>query len=192
MTSLTLDPKTTALVLIDLQNGIVGRALAPRPASEVMRHARQLAEAFRARGAPVVYVHVLLGEIARLPVDAPPPAGSPPPPEASELSPDAGFQPGDLRVAKRQWGAFYATELDQLLRRRGISTIVLGGIATNMGVESTARAAAERGYAQVFAEEAMTTFSAEAHAFSINHILPRIGRVRNTQEILAALSTAGV
>ena len=191
MPALTLDPRSTALVLIDLQNGIVARPLEPRSGADVMRHAAQLAAAFRKVNAPVIYVHVLLNEIVRPAlVDAPQPAGSPPPAEASELAPEAGFQPGDLLVAKRQWGAFYATELDQHLRRRGIATIVLGGIATNMGVESTARAAAERGYAQIFASDAMASFSTAAHHFSLGTILPRIGRVRTTRQILNALSKA--
>jgi nicotinamidase-related amidase len=95
-------------------------------------------------------------------------------------------QPGDLVVTKRQWGAFYATDLDQQLRRRSIRTIVLGGIATNFGVESTARAAFDRGYELVFAENAMSSISAEAHHFSVNNIFPLMGRVRSVEEIVTA------
>ena len=84
-------------------------------------------------------------------------------------------------------GAFYGTDLDLQLRRRGLKTIVLCGIATEFGVESTARDAYERGYEQVFAEDAMTGRSAEGHANSITHIFPRMGRVRSTEEIVAAL-----
>jgi nicotinamidase-related amidase len=91
-------------------------------------------------------------------------------------------------ITKRQWGAFYGTELDLQLRRRGIRTIVIGGIATNFGVESTARDAFERGYEQVFAEDAMSSVSAEAHRFAVSVVFPRIGRVRSTDEILQALA----
>src|SRR3546814_10758135 len=56
-------------------------------------------------------------------------------------------RPTDLRITKHQWGAFYGTDLDLQLRRRRIETVVIGGIATNFGVESTARAAHEHGYA---------------------------------------------
>lgn len=84
-------------------------------------------------------------------------------------------------------GAFYGTDLDLQLRRRGLKTIVLCGIATEFGVESTARDAYERGYEQVFAEDAMTGRSAESHANSVTHVFPRMGRVRSTAEIVAAL-----
>ena len=92
----------------------------------------------------------------------------------------------DIVITKRQWGAFYGTELDLQLRR-GIRTIVLCGIATNYGVESTARFAYEYGYGQIFAEDAMASMTAEAHEASVNFVLRRIGRVRKTDEILQAL-----
>jgi nicotinamidase-related amidase len=190
MPSLTLSPSSTALVLIDLQQGIVGRTLAPHSAADVQRNARRLAEALRPAGALIVYVRVAIGSLPVLSVDSPasPPGSPPPPASASELSPDSGFQPGDLLITKRQWGAFYGTDLDLQLRRRHIRTIVLGGIATNYGVESTARAASELAFEQIFVEDAMSTLSAEAHAFSINLVLKRIGRVRSTDEVLAALA----
>lgn len=100
-------------------------------------------------------------------------------------------QPSDIVILKRQWGAFYGTDLDLQLRRRGLKTIVLCGIATEIGVESTARDAFERGYEQVFAEDAMTGRNAESHANAIGHIFPRMGRVRGTEEIVAALSANG-
>ena len=189
MTPLDLDPVSTAVVLIDLQQGITGLKLAPHASVDVVRRGRQLADTFREHGATIVYVRVLMNEMANLPVDAPsrPPGAPPPSPEAMELVPEAGFRPGDLLVAKRQWGAFYGTDLDQHLRRRRITTIVLGGIATNIGVESTARAAHERAYELVLAEDAMTSLSAEAHAFSIQTIFPRLGRVRTTEQIIAGI-----
>jgi nicotinamidase-related amidase len=93
-----------------------------------------------------------------------PPGAPAPPPDASHLAPEAGVEATDIVITKRQWGAFYGTELDQLLRRRHIKTLVLGGIVTNFGVESTARAAYDRGYALVFAEDAMSGITAEAHS----------------------------
>jgi len=146
--ALSLDPKSTALILIDLQQSTVPRALAPYSGPQVVEQSVRLAEATRAAGGTVVYVRVLLAELLRLPTDASlrAPNAPPPPANASELVPEAGVQPGDLMVTKRQWGAFYGTDLDQQLRRRGIRTVVMGGIATNFGVESTARAAFDRGY----------------------------------------------
>jgi nicotinamidase-related amidase len=187
--SLELDPSKTALVVIDLQNMIVGRPhLAPYSGPEVVERARKLAEAVRAKGGTVAYVHVLISETIQLPVDAPMQRPSePPPPSASELVSEAGVQPGDIIITKRQWGAFYGTNLEQALDRRGIETIIMAGIATNMGVESTARAAFDAGYALVFAEDAMTTMSAEWHEFAITNLFPRMGRVRSTAEIVGAL-----
>lgn len=136
-----LDAKKTALVLIDLQNGIVAMPTAPHTASEVVQRSRYLAQSVRAKGGLVVYVRVDLSDFLSLPVDVPhsDPNAAPPPPIASELSSDAGFETGDLLITKRHWGAFAGTDLEQQLRQRGIETIILGGIATNIGVESTAR-----------------------------------------------------
>ena len=106
-----------------------------------------------------------------------------------DLIPDLDRQPSDVVVFKRQWGAFYGTDLDLQLRRRGLTAIVLCGIATEIGVESTARDAYERGYELVFASDAMAGMSPEAHANSLERIFPRMGRVRTTDEIIAALGS---
>jgi len=190
MTSLEFDPKSTALVLIDLQHGIVGRPLAPHSAADAIARAAELAAALRAKGGTVAYVRVDVAQVLHLPVDAPTrdPSAPPPPAIASEIVPESGYQPADLLITKRQWGAFYGTELDQQLRRRRIRTIVLGGVATNFGVESTARAAFDRGYELIFVEDAMSSVSAMAHEFAVQHIFPRMGRVRKTEQVLEALA----
>jgi nicotinamidase-related amidase len=90
----------------------------------------------------------------------------------------------DLVITKRQWGAFYGTELDLQLRRRGMRRIVLGGIATNIGVESTARSAAEHGYELVIPEDLCSSTSAEMHAFSVKYILPRLARITTSDKII--------
>ena len=89
--------------------------------------------------------------------------------------PELGPKPATCVVTKHQWGAFYGTELELQLRRRGVKTIVIGGISTNFGVESTARDAFERSFALVFVEDAMAAMSAEAHAFAMANIFPRLG-----------------
>jgi nicotinamidase-related amidase len=186
---MTLDPKTTALVLIDLQRGIVGLPLAPRSGEETVKNAIRLADGFRSAGATVVLVRVEMSETHSGSVDRPmrDPNAPPPPPSASELLPEVGPKTGDLVVTKRQWGAFYATQLDQYLRRRRIQTIVLAGIATNMGVESTARSASEHGYEIVLVEDAMTSISSEAHEFALRVVFPMLGRVRDSASVLQAL-----
>lgn len=187
-----LDPATTALVLIDLQKGIVERPhLAPRSGAQVVANAAKLAARFREAKAPVVLVNVAFspdgGDMLKTETDKKMPRGELPP-DWMELVPELNAQPGDIRITKRQWGAFYGTELDLQLRRRGVKSIVLAGIATNMGVESTARAAHEHGYSLVLVEDAMTTMSAEAHAFAVGTIFPLLGFVRSTDEVLAGFS----
>lgn len=190
--NLEINPQKTALVVIDLQRGIAGMATAPHAASDVIRRTAQIAERFREAGGFVVLVHVGPspdGKDALRPVtdNAPMRSGNPPA-GWDQLVPEMEPKEGDHVVRKRQWGAFYGTDLDLQLRRRGIDTIILTGIATNIGVESTARDAYERGYQQIFVEDACSDRSEEAHAFSVNHVLTRIGRVRSTDEVLGALS----
>ena len=191
---LTLEAAATALVLIDLQHGIVSMNVHPQPSSDVVARCKRLADASRAAGSPVVLVTVGgVGDgkdMLAPPADAPAPAGGARPANWSTIVDELGAQPGDLRITKRQWGAFYGTELDLQLRRRGIRTIVLAGISTNVGVESTARDAFERGYEQVFVSDAMASASAEAHANTLKFTFPRIGRIRTTDQVLTALLTA--
>lgn len=183
-----LDSRTTALVTIDLQNGIVARTLEPHSAAEVMERSARLAEAFRAKGAPVVYVNVNVADFLELPTDTPrPDSSTPPPPSASELAPASGYREGDLRVTKRQWGAFGSTNLAEMLRERNVDTIVLTGVATNFGVESTAREATGLGFAVVTVEDACSTIDAELHKFPFENIFPRLGRVRSTEQVVNAL-----
>ena len=186
---LSISPHT-ALVVIDLQRGIVSMPIAPRDAQTVVRHSIQLIDAFRARGLPVVLVRVdFIGGDRLAPIcDLPSPAGRAPEGWA-DLIDDLRVQPSDLLITKRQWGAFHGTELDLQLRRRGIDTIVLCGIATSIGVESTARDAYELGYHQIFAEDAMASRNEQEHYSTTINIFPRIGRVKSTADILAMLDS---
>ena len=191
MNPISIDPTITALVLIDLQQSNVARELAPHSAQQVVAHSAQLAEAMRQRGGTVVYVRVLIKELLPLSADVAlsRPASAPPLPEnATDLVPEAGCQEGDIVIAKRQWGAFQGTDLEQQLRRRGITTLVLAGIATNFGIESTARAATDLGYAVVFADDAMSSLRADLHEFSIKNIFPFMGNVRSTADLLSSLA----
>jgi len=189
MSAIDLDPRSTALVVIDLQRGIVARDVAPHASRDVVARSAGLAQALRHAGGRVVLVRVAYaadeGDRLRPPVDSPMPPG-PAPPDWADLVPEVGRE-GDLVITKHQWGAFYGTELDLQLRRRGITTLLMCGISTNFGVESTARDGWERGYQIVFVEDAMAGLSAAAHEFAVSTIFPRIGRVRKSAEVLAAL-----
>jgi len=187
---MTIEKSKTALVVIDLQKGIVARQTAPYAADLVVKNAAALAGAFRINGLPVFLVRVTPspdGKDALRPVvDVSLPFQIPPPGWA-DIVPELGPKEGDFIITKHQWGAFYGTELDLELRRRGLATIILCGISTNIGVESTARFAYEYGYNQVFVEDAMAALSVEEHAHTVTKIFPRIGLVRKTEEILASL-----
>jgi len=195
MSELILDPRSTAVVVIDIQKGIAAMPGAPHATSGVVANCVRLVAAARRAGAQPILVHVGRspdgGDALQPIADEPMRRTAPPPPDWSELMAELDCQPSDIVILKRQWGAFYGTDLDLQLRRRGLKTIVLCGIATEFGVESTARDALERGYGQVFAEDAMTGRNAESHANAIGHIFPRMGRVRGTEEIVAALSANG-
>jgi nicotinamidase-related amidase len=189
---LNLNPKTTALVLIDLQKGIAGRQLAPHSSASMIEKSATLGHRCTEMGATIVLVNVAFsaddGDRLVAPVDAPMP--SPPggyPPDFSELVPEIAALQANVKITKRQWGAFHGTELDLQLRRRGIDTIILGGVATHIGVETTAREAWQHNYAVLIAEDACSSMGAHLHQFSVENIFPRIARVRSTAEILAEL-----
>jgi nicotinamidase-related amidase len=179
-----LHAKSTALVLIDLQKGVLARPVAPYPAATVYERATRLAPRFRAAGGTVVWVRVSFAsdfaDALRTKVDQPGNWGALPPGWDEFPEP---LHPADVMVTKRQWGAFYGTDLDLQLRRRGVNTIVLGGIATSIGVESTARSAWEHGYDLVICEDLCADLSAETHASSFKHIFPRLARIANSEAV---------
>jgi nicotinamidase-related amidase len=189
---LALDPRTTALILIDVQKGVLSMPLAPYGAAQIVQNAARLGLHFDEVGALVALVHVGFSANAadRLsqPVDAAPAAPqSPLAADWADFVPEIASLRAGIVVKKRQWGAFYGTELDLQLRRRGIATLVLAGVATNFGVEQTAREAWQHNYAVVVAEDAVSSVSEEHHKFSVEKILPRLARVRSTAEIVGAL-----
>ncbi len=182
----TLDPKT-ALVVIDLQQGIVTLPAA-QPTAHVVAKSAVLADAFRRRGLPVVLVNV---------------AGRPPgrtgsalniaalPPNWTEFVPELNRRPQDHIVTKRTPGAFTGTDLESHLKSLGVTQIVLAGIATCSGVEATARHAYELGFNVTLAVDAMKDMSPEAHENSVTRVFPRIGETGSTQDILDLLARSG-
>lgn len=185
-----IDPASTALVLIDLQRGIIPRQLYPRSGPDVVQVANRLTTVLRNRGGLIVRVHVSYGPdggVALKP-DVDEPMTTPLPEGWDEFIDEAKPIPGDIVITKHQWGAFYGTGLDLQLRRRKRTTIILGGIATNFGVESTARDAWERGYQLILPEDLMAASSIEAHEASLTRIFPRLGRICQTDDVIQALS----
>ncbi|QHA09995.1 isochorismatase family protein [Streptomyces broussonetiae] len=164
-----LSAQRTALVLVDLMERIVALPLEPRKGTEVLAAAEELANTFRAAAAPVVLVRVERASVAEQP-------------PGSALVAGLG-RAGDLEVVKRTIGAFQDTGLHEQLRERGVTTLVLGGIATNLGVESTARAAADLGYDLVFVEDAMAALTAAEHEASVRLDFPRLGTVVSAADV---------
>ncbi|MEU7380386.1 hydrolase [Streptomyces sp. NPDC042207] len=185
-----LDPRT-ALVVIDLQAGIAAAPTQPYSGPEVISRSVELADAFRARNLPVVLVRVSFAPDF---ADMPPGrteatrSGGARPEGWDVIVPELAGHAGDVTVTKHNWGAFHGTDLDVQLRRRGVTQIVLTGIATSIGVESTARAAHEHGYHVTLATDAMSDMDAEAHRGSVERIFPRLGETGTTAEILEMLA----
>jgi nicotinamidase-related amidase len=180
----TLDP-VTALIIVDLQNGIVAYPVA-HPVGDIVQRSRALADAFRTRGLPVVLVNVDAGapgrtERPRLPTSFPD--------GWTDLVAELDRRPGDITVTKRSWGAFANTDLEQQLKARGVTQVVVTGVATSVGVESTARQAYEQGFNVTLAIDAMTDMRAEAHDYSIANVFPRLGESGTTRDIIDLLGS---
>jgi nicotinamidase-related amidase len=177
-----LDPRT-ALVVVDLQKGVVTLPTAEPPAA-ITERAATLAAAFRKRGLPVVLVTATAGAPGRT---ERPRSLAGRPADWTELVPELDRQPEDLTVTKGTWGAFHGTTLHEQLTRLGVTQVVVVGIATSKGVESTARAAYEHGYNVTLAVDAMTDMDPGAHENSVTRIFPALGETGRTADILALL-----
>ncbi|QPF84580.1 isochorismatase family protein [Bradyrhizobium genosp. L] len=178
----TLDP-ITALIIVDLQNGIVGYPLL-HPIADIVTRSSALAAAFRRHRLPVVLVNVDSGAPGR--TERPRPGG-PFPDGWTDLVPELDRQPSDIVVTKRTWGAFASTDLESRLKAHGVTQVVITGVATGTGVESTARQAYEAGFNVTLATDAMTDMRPDTHDNSIANVFPRLGETGSTQEIIDLL-----
>lgn len=183
MSVTTLDPKT-ALIVVDLQKALAMLPAVVPPLSETVANAAMLVEAFRRHDLPIVFVNVAGAAPGRN--DQKHPAFTLPD-EAMELLPELNRQPGDHLVTKRTWGAFTGTDLEAHLRARDVTQVVLTGVSTSIGVESTARQAHELGFNVTLAIDAMSETTAQAHENSLLRIFPRLGETGTTQAICKVL-----
>lgn len=179
----------TALVIIDLQNGIASRKAAPYTGEQVICNASRLAEAFAERGAFVALVRVSSADGKdMLKPDTDMKINAIQLPEGwNSFVPELANIKNAHIVTKHQWGAFYGTDLDLQLRRRGIDTIVLCGVSTGIGVDTTAREAYQHGYNQIFVEDAMTASTQEEHDHVCKYIFPRMGKLRTCEQVISSL-----
>ena len=192
--ALEFEAQRTALIVVDLQNFTLAMNTVPIPAAEVLANSVRLADACRRRNILVVLVRV--GHDAnKMPHPSPRIeagfSGFQAGPDAKEIAAALGPQPGDVIVDKYNWGAFHGTNLDAHLRRRGIGTLIVTGLVTNIGVDTTMREAQAHGYDQVLVSDAVAAMSQEEHDHVLKYIAPRLSLVRTTEEVLAALGAAG-
>ena len=177
-----LDPNA-ALVVIDLQKGVIGMPTA-HPIGEIVGRTAELARGFRKRGLPVVLVNATGMAPGRTDAGR---ASFSLPPDWMELAPDLEQQPDDCLVSKQRWGALIGTTLHDYLQKRGVTQMFLTGVATGAGVESTARSAYDYGYNVVLETDAMTDRDAEMHRHCLEKIFPRLGETDTTENILKML-----
>ncbi len=179
----SLDSKT-ALILIDLQKGIVGGNFI-HPIADIIDRARALIDCFRSKNLPVVLVNVAGRAPGR--TEQGPRASQTFAEGWADLLPQLDRQPSDIAVTKRSWGAFATTDLEAQLKTRGVTQVVVAGVTTSVGVEATARQAYEQGFNVTLALDAMTDIREEAHEYSIGNVFPRVGEAGSTQEIISLL-----
>ena len=187
--SLTTVDQRTALLVVDLQEGVVGLPTA-HPAADVVGRAASLAAAFRPRQLPVVLINVAGGapgrnEMARSTSGPKGPKG--PKPNWTDLVPQLQVSDDDHLVTKKRWNAFYGTSLHEYLQSAGVTQVVIAGIATSIGVESTARSAYDHGYHVTLAIDAMTDTDAQAHDNSVRRVFPKLGETGTAAELLTLL-----
>ncbi|MFP4921881.1 isochorismatase family protein [Staphylococcus coagulans] len=184
-----IDFNKTALILVDLQKGIVALDGAPHSTESVVNHANRLIEQFRAHNGFIAFVHVAFYDgkdklqpnaMVQLPDESDP--------SFSDFPDTLDYREGDYVVTKRHFSGFFGTDLDLQLRRRGIDTVVIGGISTHMGVDTTARDAYQYGYNQYFITDMMTAPAEHLHDFSVNYTFPTMGQTMTTQAFLDQLS----
>jgi nicotinamidase-related amidase len=184
----TLDLKT-ALIVVDLQKGLAGYPFI-HPIGEVVDHTRALLDAFRRLGLPVVLVNVAGRAPGR--TEQGPRASGAFADGWTDFLPELDQQPNDIVVTKQSWGAFASTGLEERLKALGVTQVVVTGVATATGVESTARQAYEAGFNVTLAFDAMTDARPEAHDYSLKNVFPRLGETGTSREIIDLLTTRSV
>jgi nicotinamidase-related amidase len=178
-----LDPNT-ALIVIDLQRGIANGSFI-HPIGEVISQSRALIDVFRKMKLPVVLVNVAGRAPGR--TEQGPRSSMPLSAGWTDLLPELDQQPGDMVITKQSWGAFATTDLEHQLKARGVTQVVVAGVATSGGVEATARQAYEQGFNVTLALDAMTDMRKDAHEYSIRNVFPRVGEIATVQDIISLL-----
>ena len=193
MTLPAIDPRRTALLVMDYQGGILSRL---GTAESLLASAADAIAVVRGHGGQIGYVRVAFEDAD---YDAVPPhsrfasvgqdmhSDSP----ATAVHDSVAPEPGDITVRKTRVGAFSTTDLDQQLRERGITTLILAGISTSGVVLSTVRDAADRDYQVLVLADACADPAPGVHEFLTEKIFPRQARVITSAELKDVLSGPG-
>lgn len=176
----------TALILIDLQNGILSMDTAPHSTQTVLKNAERMIQNFRENDGFIAFVRVNFhdGKDALKPQLAEQQLPGKPDKDFAKFPDRFNVTEQDYIVNKRGFSAFFGTDLDLQLRRRGIENIIIGGISTHMGVDTTARDAYQYGYEQYFVEDMMAAPQTELHQFSVHYSFPLMGTITTTDALL--------
>lgn len=199
---LTLDPKTTVMIIQDLQNDVIseGGAFAGdggydhAQSQNVVENVARLAAAMRSVGVPVIHVHYVVDP------------GAPGTKQNADLyravkesnalvrgtwgaaaAPGVEPQEGDLVVEKMRTSAFYNTRLMTLLQGFGTEAVIVTGAWTHMSIEHTARYGADAGYRMIVIRDACSSINDEWHNAGLNYALTAIGEVASLDQVIEAL-----
>lgn len=182
-----IDAKT-ALIVIDLL-AVMAHIPTVHPFDDILANTVKLTDAFRAKNLPVVLVNVAGGPAGRTDQSSGQGSAGQEMPEGwSDLLPALNQQPTDKTITKYTWGAFHDTDLADHLRELGVTQVVICGVSTSQGVESTARQAHEHGYHVTLPIDAMTDVNPATHDNSITHIFPALAETGTTADVLAHVS----
>jgi nicotinamidase-related amidase len=202
-----LAPAKTAVVLIDLQNDIIrgsgpfyGDLAEQVRSKKVVENTIRLTDGARAAGAAIFYITVVrradYADVVNQATQLTATGKAPPAKQqvslvtgthGAQLVDELKPQPSDYVLVKKRRNAFHATELDFHLRARGIDTIVIGGVATNLGVENTVRDGWDRDYNMVVVPDISVASPAAAHDYCMSSVFPRMARIMTVDEVLAGL-----
>lgn len=176
----------TALIVVDLQKGILG--FTPNEAAApVLEAASELVAAFRGAELPIVWVHATGLPHGRVDDGFPEPEELPA--DFSDIAESLDARPDDLHVYKnRTISAFSKSTLASDLTTRGITQVVIVGIATGAGVESAARSAYDEGFNVTVVSDAVFHGDAERHEHSLTRTLPTVAVVTTVKDVLEAIA----
>ena len=196
MAQVTLNPKTSALLLQDLQNEIIkgSRPVVPLSGAQLIANCQKLLAKARAVGMLVIYVRVSrrpdLKDAPRPPLGASSGGGAPGLIEGTagaEVVAELAPRPEDVVITKHTTTPFHTTDIGVYLRRFGISTLILTGYSTTGVVEGTLRDARDQDYDCVVVRDCCAAATVQEHETCVDLVFPRMAWVATVDEVINAI-----